>query len=110
MKHVKHTKYIGDIFQQNGKNDELIKDRVNRGTKAMLKIEAILAEVSFGQHTMNVSLLLYRALFLSSVIFNSQSWRNLTEKNIAQLQSIQVRLLKKFLNAPLINLKQFCFP
>ena len=109
MKHVKHTKYIGDIFQQNGKNDELIKDRVNRGTKAMLKIEAILAEVSFGQHTMNVSLLLYRALFLSSVIFNSQSWRNLTEKNIAQLQSIQVRLLKKFLNAPSSTSNSFVF-
>ena len=109
LKHVQHTKYIGDIFQQNGKNDELVKDRVSRGTKAMLKIEAILADVSFGHHTMNVSLLLYRALFLSTVIFNSQSWRNLTEKNIMQLQALQLRLLKKFLNAPSSTSNSFVF-
>ena len=109
MKYVQHTKYIGDVFQENGKNDELIKDRVNRGIRAMLKIEAILSETSFGKHTIDVSLLLYRALFLSTILFNSQSWRNLTEKNITQLQSLQLRLLKKLVNAPSSTSSSFIF-
>ena len=109
IKHVSHTKYLGDVFQQNGKNDELIKDRLGRGTKVMLKIDAIMAETQFGKHTLIVSLLLYRALFLASVLFNSQAWRNLTEKNFTALQSLQLRLLKKLVNAPSSISNSFLF-
>ena len=104
-----HIKYIGDLFQQNGKNDELIKDRINRGTKAMLKIETILCETQFGKHTIDVALLLYRALFLSTVIFNSQSWRNFTVKNFTDLQSLQLRLLRKLVDAPSFISTSFLF-
>ena len=92
--------YLGDIFQHNGKNSELVKDRLKRGLKVMLKIETIMSETSFGKHTIEVSLLLYRALFLSSILFNSQGWRNLTKTDIDQLQSLQLRLLKKLVGAP----------
>ena len=92
--------YLGDIFQQNGKNSELVKDRLKRGLKVILKIEAIMSETQFGKHTIEVSLLLYRALFLSSVLFNSQAWRNFTQKDFSQLQSLQLRLLKKLVGAP----------
>ena len=106
---VSQIKYLGDIFQENGKNCGLIKDRVKRGITVILKIEAILNETQFGKHTMEVSLLLYRALFLSSVLFNSQAWRNLTEKDLAQLQTIQLRLLRKIANAPSSISKSFIF-
>ena len=109
IKHVLHLKYIGDVFQQNGKNDELIKDRLGRGTKVILKIDAIMSEIQFGKHTIIVSLLLYRALFLSSVLFNSQAWRNLTEKNFSQLQTLQLRLLKKLVGAPSSISNSFIF-
>ena len=69
---VSQIKYLGDIFQENGKNCGLIKDRVQRGVVAILKIEAILNETQFGKYTLEISLLLYRALFLSSILFNSQ--------------------------------------
>ena len=45
-------------------------------------------------------LLLYRALFLASTLFNAQAWRNLTEKDIMQLQTLQLKLLKKMVKAP----------
>ena len=92
--------YLGDIFQQNGKNSELVKDRLKRGLQVILKIEAIMAETQFGKHTIEVSLLLYRALFLSSILFNSQAWRNLTKPDFSKLQTLQLRLLKKLVNAP----------
>ena len=106
---VSQIKYLGDIFQDNGKNCGLIKDRVKRGITVILKIEAILNETQFGKYTMEISLLLYRALFLSSVIFNSQAWRNITEKDLAQLQNVQLRLLRKITNAPPSISKSFIF-
>jgi hypothetical protein len=75
----------------------------------MLKIETIMSETQFGKHSIDVSLLLYRALFLSSVIFNSQAWRNLTEKNFTQLQSLQLRLLRKLVDVPQSISSSFLF-
>ena len=95
-----YVNYLGDIFQHNGKNSELVKDRLNRGLRVMLKIETILAEIEFGIHTIEVSLLLYRALFFSSILFNSQGWRNFSKSDFSQLQSLQLRLLKKVVGAP----------
>ena len=106
---VTHLKYLGDIFQNNGKNDELVKDRVKRGMNVILKIEAILSETRFGKHTTNVSLLLYRALFLSSILFNSQAWRNLTETNYNQLQILQLKLLRKIFHIPTSTSTAFIF-
>jgi hypothetical protein len=106
---VSHLKYLGDIFQRNGKNDELIKDRIKRGMNVILKIEAILLDTRFGKHTTEVSLLLYRALFLSSVIFNSQAWRNFTESNYNQLQTLQLKLLKKIFHVPSTISNSFLF-
>ena len=109
IEHVHHLKYLGDIFQDNGKNTELIKDRISRGIVVILKIEAILADVQLGKHTLKVSLLLYRALFLSSVLFNSQAWRNLTSKDFADLQRVQLRLLKKLFDVPQSVSSSFLF-
>ena len=54
-------------------------------------------------------MLLYRALFLSSVIFNSQAWRNLTTKDFADLQRLQLKLLKKIVDAPSSISSSFLF-
>lgn len=109
LKYVPSFKYLGDIFQDNGKNTELVKDRISRGTAAILRIEAILSETQLGKHTIKVSLLLYRSLFLSSILFNSQAWRNLTEKDFSDLQQLQLRLLKKIVDAPKSVSSSFIF-
>ena len=109
MENVLWAKYVGDILQANGRNSELIKDRVTRGMKVMLQIEAVMSEIPFGIHTMIVYLLLYRALFLSSTLFNAQAWRNLAEKDILQLQTLQLKLLKKTLKLPSSISSSFIF-
>ncbi len=69
--------YLGDVFNQKGNNDGLLADRLKRGTKAMITISALMAEADVGVHHINILLLLYRSLFLSTVLFNSQTWSNL---------------------------------
>ena len=69
--------YLGDVFNHKGNNDGLIADRVRRGTKAMITIVSLMAENDVGIHHVSIILLLYRALFLSTMLFNSQTWSNI---------------------------------
>ena len=87
--------YLGDIFNSLGNNDGLIADRVKRGTKAMITIAALMAEIEVGIHHVNVMLLLYRALFLSTVLFNSSTWSNLRKKDLDSLKTLQLKFLKR---------------
>ena len=87
--------YLGDVFNEKGNNDGLIKDRVNRGTKSMITIQALIAENEVGCHTINVLLLLYQSLFLSTMLFNSQTWSKLRVEDLLQLQILQLKYLKR---------------
>ena len=48
LKTVESTKYLGDIFQCNGRLDMNIQDRVNRGYGSVKEIAAMLEEMCLG--------------------------------------------------------------
>ncbi len=87
--------YLGDLFNEKGNNDDLIKDRVRRGTKASISITSLMQEINLGTHEISVWLLLYRALFLATVLFNSQTWSCLRQKDLDKLKVMQQKFLKK---------------
>ena len=66
-------------------------------------------EVQLGIHTISVHLLLYNSLFIPSILFNSQAWTNLTEKETNKLQAIQIKVLKKVMRAPSSTCNAFTF-
>ena len=101
--------YLGDVINEKGDNTSLIEDRRQRGISAMVRIEALVRETELGVHTINVHLLLYRALFLSCTLFNSQVWRNLTEKDLSVLEKMQGRCLKRILNVPQSTANSFTY-
>ena len=101
--------YLGDIFNQKGDNTDMIKDRVRRGIAALISIEAIMADLQLGTFTVCVYLLLYRSLFLSTLLFNSQAWSNLTRKDIDDLQRCQLKMLKKILGGARSTSNAFTF-
>ena len=106
---VEEIVYLGDVFNANGNNDGLIKDRVRRATKAMISITSLIKETNLGIHEVQVWLLLYRSLFLSTVLFNSQTWSRLRMKDIEQLQVAQLKFLKKILNLASSTPNSFLF-
>ena len=97
VKEVDSLVYLGDAFNKKGNNDDLIADRVRRGTASMISIQSFLRETSLGIHTLSVYLLLHCAIFLSSMLFNAQAWSNITEKNLNTITAIQMRYLKKMM-------------
>ena len=92
--------YLGDVFNHLGNNDDLIKDRVRRGTKAIICITSLIQEANLGVHEVSVWLLLYRALFIATVVFNSQTWSRLRTTDIENLRVVQMKLLKRIFNLP----------
>ena len=61
---------------------------------------SIVQNITFGCHSIETLLLLYNSLFLSTVLYNSQSWSVLTNTEIHELKTCQMRLLKRIVKAP----------
>ena len=101
--------YLGDVFNSQGDNTGLVNDRIKRGTKAMVSIAALLGETEVGVHKVSLMLLLYRALFLSAILFNSQTWSKLRKKDIDSLQRLQLRFLKRVVGVAASTANSFIF-
>ena len=101
--------YLGDVFNRLGNNDGLIADRVRRGTKAMVTIMSLMAETDVGVHKISTMLLLYTSLFLSTMLFNSQSWSKIRPKQMEKLKVIQLRYLKRILGLANSTCNSFLF-
>ena len=89
--------YLGDVFNNKGNNDDLINDRVRRGTATTVSIHGFMRETSLGSHTLSVFILLHNAILLPSMLFNSQAWSGITNKNMSTITTIQMRFLKKMM-------------
>ena len=63
----------------------------------------------FGQFTTLVHMTLYNTVFLSSMLFNSQSWSCLSCKDLLALKTFQLRTLKKILGVRKSTSNAFVF-
>ena len=112
ISHVILTKvitYLGDVFNCQGNNDGLIADRLKRGTKAMITIASLMAETEVGVHHVSVMLLLYRALFLSTILFNSGTWSNLRKQDLDSLRTLQLKYLQRVVGVASSTANAFVF-
>lgn len=100
MEVVTTMKYLGDTFNNKGNNTHLIDDRKRRGTVAMIQIEVLIGEYPLGIHTVNVNLMLYKSLFIPSILFNAQAWSRLLDRDTKPLQVLQLKVLRKILKVP----------
>ena len=109
MSQVQKTKYVGDVFNQQGSNSDLIEDRVRKGTGKMISILALCEESGLGRYTVLCEILLYKTMFVQMVIFNCQGWSHLTQENLITLERLQLKFLKLILWLPLSTSNTFIF-
>ena len=100
LKVVNKAPYLGDTFNENGDNNDLIADRTKKAKAYTINAMSLCAEITMGIFTIPTLLLLYRSVFIHIVLYNSQAWSNLTTKNIADLQVVQLNYIKRMLHAP----------
>ena len=94
MEDVSDEKYLGDIISKDGKNSKNIKARVARAKGSVKQIMEILDNICFGPYQFQVALIRRNSLFLSSLMFNSEAWYNVSSSDIDELEKANEILLK----------------
>ena len=100
---VDAVKYLGDIFNSKGNNNDLIESRVKTGKQKIGVIQAFCKEIEIGNYEIQIMLQLYESIFLSTVFFNCQSQTNLTNIHIKSLQTLQMKYLKQTMCVPYLE-------
>lgn len=99
MEEVDSAKYLGDIIQTDGKNKRNIQERKNRGLGAVNQIQQLLDDLCLGDYHFEAANILRNSLLLSSLVSNSETWYDVTKKEISELESVDEILLRKIFSA-----------
>ena len=91
--------YLGDIISSDGKNSLNIQERKRRGLVALNQISDMLNDLCLGKYYFEAANLLRNSLLLSTMVSKPESWNNLTNKEISDLESVDEILLRKVFSA-----------
>ena len=101
MKEVDKAKILGDMFYDRGNHNALITSRTKAAKVVITNIIALCTETTIGYNYIKVMLLLYKTVFVPSLIYNCQAWLHLsTTTNLTDLQAIQLKCLKRIMRTP----------
>ena len=92
--------YLGDIFNKKGNNTTMIESRVNKATGKIITIFAMVDDATFGAYRVPALVTMYHSVYLPSIIFNCQSWTNITKADTDALAVVQLKYLKRVLKVP----------
>ena len=100
---------MGDVISSDGRNLKNIKARVNKGTGIVRKILTMLEGIPFGKFYYEAAVIMRESLLASSVLFNSESWYNITSTELDLIEIVDLMLLRGILKAPKSTPKEMLF-
>ena len=109
MEVVEGIKVLGDSVNSKGNNSTLITARVNTSKGVTNNMMAMCNEATFGFYRIKVLLLLYNTVFTKSMLHNSEAWSHLTKGNICDLQTSQLKALRRIMKTSSSTPKSFMF-
>ena len=98
IKSVGVAKYLGNQFKSKGDYVDLCKERVGRAKGSTYELIAFCREVKFGTRQIENMLILYQSVFLPRLIYNCESWSNMTDYQA--LQCVQLLYLQNVMVVP----------
>ena len=109
MEEKTEEKYLGDLISSDGKNMKNIKARIAKGKGIVIRIFNILENVPFGKHFFEIAMILRDTLLISSLLYNSEAWYNVTIAELDLLETVDLMFLRKLLRAPKNTPKEMLF-
>ena len=103
------AKYVGDFFNRQGTNADLIEDRIKKGKGKMISLLALCEESGLGRYTVSSMIVLYNLMLIPMLITNCQGWSHITKSNFAALERLQLKFLKLILWLPMSTPNAFIF-
>ena len=83
-------RYLGDIFNNKGNISSLCEDRAQKATGSSYEIISLCKESVLGNTQISDMILLYHTVSIPRLIYNSESWSNLSSENYVLLQKSQL--------------------
>ena len=96
---VDNEKYLGDRIDRSCTNKENIKDRKQKAIGIVSQIMTLLDDICLGKYYFQTAVRLREYYLVNGILFNSEVWYDLKEKDIRELEEIDETLLRKILNA-----------
>ena len=109
MESKDNERYLGDIIATDGRNIKNIQARVKKGIGIVKNILNMLEGIPFGKFYFEVAIILRNSLLVSSVLFNSEAWYNLTQAELNLIETVDIDLLRNVLKAPRSTPKEMFF-
>ena len=100
MKTAERERYLGDILTTDGRIDQNINDRYNKGMGKVNEIISMLQEVSFGPHYFQMALLFRRSILLSSMLCNVEVLYGVTKAHIEKLEQADRIFFRRLFEVP----------
>ena len=97
IKTTKKQLYLGDWISSDGSNKENVDARYARAQGVIRDMIFILEGTYFGEFYIKTALILRNAFLVSMLTNNSETWFNLTSKDIKTLESADNQFLRKIL-------------
>ena len=109
MENKNDEKYLGDVISKDGRNIKNIQSRVNKGTGIVRKILTMLDNIQFGKYHFEAGVILRNSLLVSSMLFNSEAWYNVTKAELELIETVDLMLLRGILKAPKSTPKEMLY-
>ena len=99
LKQNKSVKYLGDIISDDNKYDENIEDRKTSINGILAEIRSIMNEA---QEDIEITAAkqYYEGIVMAKLLYNCETWTNLTSGNLQELEKIQNNAIKRLLRIP----------
>ena len=106
MQGVEEDMYLGDLISSDGKNKKNVEKRLSKGLGIITQNLNLLEMISFGQHYVEIALLLRESMFLNGILFNAEVWYALTKAEITEFENLDRLLLRRILKVPVSSPKE----
>ena len=93
-------KYLADIFNSQGNNSDMILERIKKAVGAIIELFSLSKEAIFGKYQMSNQIRLYKTVFLPRLLYNSETWTNLSDNDFSNLQNVRLNYLRRIMEVP----------
>ena len=100
MEEVDKITYLGQIITNDAKNSKNIKQRTSKGMGIIGEIFDILESLYLGPFYFEVALMLRHSILVNSMIFSTESWHNVSNSEVKELEAVDITFLCKLLEVP----------
>ena len=93
MRTADSVRYLGDVISSSGSLRPCLEDRRNRGWGKVAEMTGILAEMP-SERRIEVGLKLREAKVHNGILYNSEAWSNVTDKDMDRLGQVDMAALR----------------